>query len=572
MRKYAGLLIMAVMLLVIGGCAAAGLEIDTSSHATAETNTTYITLTGSTATADGEGVTVDGNTITITDEGTYVVTGTLTDGQIVIDAGKKDDVELVLSDASISSSTTAAVYAVKADKLTVTLAEGTDNILSDASAYTYPDAQTDEPTAALYAKCDLTLDGDGTLMVYGNSQNGIVSKDDLKIRSGAITVQAQNNGIRGKDSVEIKGGVITINAGNDGIQSDNTGDEDSGTVLIKGGVVNIVSAHDGIQAQTELTLEGGEISVMAGGGYTTESYSADESYKALKSAGNITITGGTMTANSLDDAIHAAGTVAIEGGVLSLMSHDDGIHADGTVNIKDGTVDIQTSYEGIEGAVVNISGGTVSLLAADDGINAADTASGGQGDSMGGFGGTGDTSLQVNFSGGTVYVNAYGDGIDSNGIITMTGGELYVSGPITSQNGALDYDNAFQISGGVLAAAGAAGMAQTPDSSSSQPSVIVYFPQSEAAGSTYLLTDESGNILLSYAPEKEFQCIVFSVPQLKSGSNYQVYESADGTLTGATLLYDFTISDTVTAVGDTAQNTWNTQQNFGPQQNNRRRP
>ena len=535
-----------------------------------------IALSGSGASAEGGGVTIDGSAVTITAGGVYTLTGTLSDGQIVVDAGKDDTVELVLSGVSIASSGSAAIYAKQADLTIVTLADGTVNTLSDGSSYVYADASTDEPNAALFAKDDLTIRGTGALTVYGNYLNGIVSKDDLVIESGTMTVEAQNHGVRGKDSVTILDGVLTITAGNDGIQSNNAEDAARGYVLIGGGTISITAAHDGIQAETSLSVSGGTLSIQSGGGYTTESYSTEESYKGLKSGGTIGITGGGIAINSLDDAIHASDTVSVSGGVLSLMSRDDGIHADGTVNITGGDVDIQICYEGIEGAVINIRGGTISMLADDDGINAADAAASGQGDRMGqpgGRGSSGSSSLQVNISGGVIVIDAYGDGVDSNGVITMSGGELYISGSLSSGNGAIDYDSSFNMSGGVLAAAGATGMAQAPDSSSSQPSVFLYFASTQVAGSTYLLTNDSGTVLLSYAPGKEFQCIVFSAPELSAGSSYSICESTDGTLDNATLLYNFTLSSTITSVGNSqTTQTWRTQQNVGPQQNNMRRP
>jgi len=601
-KKYLLILLVLLLALAVAGCSASGAETETqtvtaSTALTAQavelsvetvsqvstddlTQMAAITLNGTTASAEGEGVTIDGSTVTITAGGVYTLTGMLTDGQIIVSAGKKETVELVFSGVSITSSRSAAIYVQQADLAVITLAEGTENTLSDAASYVYPDSATDEPSAALYAKSDLTIRGAGALTVYGNYQNGITSKDDLVIESGTVIVEAENHGLRGKDSVTVLGGNLTITAGDDGIQSDNETDTGKGTILIEGGTLNIVAAHDGMQAQTSLTVTGGSIGILAGGGYTTESYSTEESYKALKSAGVIQITGGEISVNSLDDAIHAAQSVTISGGVLSLMSRDDGIHADGTVNITGGTIDIQICYEGIEGEEVNIGGGTISMLAADDGINAADTSQSGQSDRMGTFGGwggsSGDSSLLVNITGGVITINAYGDGIDSNGSITMSGGELYISGPLSSNNGAIDYDGSFQMSGGILVAAGATGMAQTPDSSSAQPSIMLYFSQTQSAGSAYLLTNDSGTVLLSYTPVKEFQCIVFSAPELTTGSTYHLYESADGTLDNATLLYDVTLSSTITSVGggsygNSTQN-WQTQQNFQPQQNNQRRP
>ena len=599
MKKISALMLLVFILPILAGCAASIAETTQGTvQATAQiaqtiettqeqqisveerqgvstqvlTPMAVILLDGTAASAEGEGVTIDGSTVTITSGGSYTLQGTLSDGQILVDAGKDDVVELVLSGVSVTSSTSAAIYAKQAEMTILTLADDTENSLSAAASYVYADAAEDEPSAALFSKDDLYIRGTGALTVTGNYQNGITTKDNLVIESGTIAVDAVNHGIRGKDSVSVLGGSITITAGNDGIQADNETDAGSGTVLIEGGVLNITSAHDGIQAVNTLTVTGGEITILAGGGYTTESYSAQESYKALKAEGTVAVSGGEIYVNSLDDAVHSSQTVTITGGTLTLLSRDDGIHADETLNISGGDIQILICYEGLESTVVNISGGTIAMLSADDGINAADASQNGQGDRMGNFGGmgAGDTSLQVNISGGVITINAYGDGVDSNGLVTMSGGEMYVSGPLSSANGALDYDSSFALSGGVLAAAGSVGMAQTPGQNSSQPSVMVYFSQSQTAGNTYLLTDASGTVLLSFSPDKEFQCVAFSAPELKTGSGYSIYESADGTLSNATLLYDFTISGIITTVGSSYGQTQQTMQQ--PQRNDNRRP
>ena len=594
MNKRSILLVLLLLLPVLVSCGASGTttaeestqsadittqDMQNSARGITETSAkelapmAVIVLNGMTASMEGEGVTIDGNTVTITAAGSYTLSGTLTDGQIIVDADKEDTVELILNGVSIASKTSAAIFAKQSDLLIITLAEGTQSTVSDASAYVYADSAEDEPSAAVFSKDDLYVRGLGALLIYGNYKNGITSKDNLVIESGTITIEAENHGIRGKDSVTIQGGIITITAGNDGIQADNAADSGSGTVLIEGGVTEITVGHDGVQAESALTITGGEVNILAGGGYSTETYSSQESYKALKSSGTVTITGGVVSVNSLDDAIHANQSVTVTGGTLTLLSRDDGIHADDTLSITGGVINILICYEGLESAVVNISGGEIVMLAADDGINAADASESGYGDRMGAVGGwgTGDTSLQVNISGGSVIINAYGDGIDSNGNVSMSGGELYISGPVSSANGALDYDSSFTISAGVMAASGSTGMAQTPSSNSSQASAIVYFTQSQAAGASYLLTDTSGNVLISHTPDKDFQCIIFSAPGMKSGNSYELYESTDGTMDTATLVSDFTLSGTITSVGGSygqTQTTWT--QNTQPQRNNRR--
>ena len=170
----------------------------------------FITLAGDSITFDGDGATVNGNIITITSAGTYNVSGTLTDGQIVVDTTDPEPVVLVLNGADIKYSTSAPIYVRNAEKTVITLADGTDNIVTDGAAYVFSEVDPDEPNAAIFSKDDLTINGSGSLTVNANYNNGIASKDDLKITGGAITVNAVNDGIKGRDSIAVLNGLITI--------------------------------------------------------------------------------------------------------------------------------------------------------------------------------------------------------------------------------------------------------------------------------------------------------------------------------------------------------------------------
>ena len=505
---------------------------DTDSSWDASTST-QITLAGSTATVSGNGATASGGTVTITKAGTYVVSGTLSKGQILVNAAKDDLVRLVLNGADITADTNAAIYAAQADKLVIILADGSTNTVADTAAYTYADTEKEEPNAAIFSKCDLSINGTGTLNVTGNFNHGIATKDDLVIAGGNITATAVNVAMRGKDSVTVLDGVLNLTSlTGDGLKSTNDTDADKGWILIKGGEFNITAYNDGIQAQTTLQIDGGTFNIATGGGWpggslkrgsharnndgvVSGSNPTDGSYKGIKSDGAIVINDGTFTVSSYDDSVHSNGDITINGGSLTAQSGDDGIHADGTVTINNGTIDIKNSYEGIEGAFINLNGGKISVYSTDDGINVS------------------SSSGLLTISGGDIYVNAGGDGIDSNGSAVMTGGTLYVDGPTSSGDEAIDTERGFSINGGTLVATSAVA-AGNVSTSSAQPAIKLSV-QSQAAGAAITVKSSSGTVLVSYTPQKSYSSVLVSSPDIKTGESYSVYvnDTLVGTATAA---------------------------------------
>lgn len=502
---------------------------------------TTISLADGATQIEGSGATADGDTITIDAAGTYVLSGTLTDGQIRIAASKNDMVRLVLSGVSISNSESAPIYASKAENVVVILADGTQNTLTDAEAYTY-EADEDEPDAALFSKDSMTIGGNGSLTVTGNFNNGIGSKDDLLIDGGTITVTAANDGLRGRDSLTINGGDITITAGNDGMKANNT-DADKGWIEINGGTLNITADFDGIQAESNLTVNGGDIQIVSGGGAsnapvrastqggrggwqqtTTETTVDSDSMKGLKAGVDQAINGGMIVVDSADDSVHANGNVTIAGGNLTLASGDDGVHADGDLLITAGEIDVTQSFEGLEGATVTISGGNTSVVASDDGINAA----GGSDDAGGGMFGQdafragGSDQYYIDISGGVITVNAEGDGLDSNGNLTISGGMTVVHGPVSGGNSPLDADGTMAVTGGTVMAAGSSQMPELPGSSSTQPTIALYYASAKPEGTVAVLKDENDNVLAEYTAAKSVQMVIFSVPELQEGSTYMI--------------------------------------------------
>ena len=220
---------------------------------------TEIRLDGDTASIDGSGAAADGSTITITDEGVYRLTGTL-DGQIVVASEGK--VQLVLDGVTITNESGAAILVTGAKKTFLTLAPGSENVLADGTSR----SEGQEDDAVIYSKDGLTINGSGALTVTAAYDKGIVSKDELAVTGGTLTVSSPGTGIKGKDSVAVYDGQITVEAGGDGIKADNDTDEGKGFVCICGGTCNITAAEDAIQAETELIVEGGDITVLAGGG------------------------------------------------------------------------------------------------------------------------------------------------------------------------------------------------------------------------------------------------------------------------------------------------------------------
>ena len=504
---------------------------------------------GSSITVNGNGVTVDENIVTITQGGTYSLSGTLDDGQVIVNAGDLDQVELLLNGVHLTSSTSAPIYIMNADKTTLTLVEGTESVITDAESYVYEDATVDEPNAAIFSKDDLKINGTGSLIVNANYNNGIASKDDLDIKNGDITINAVNNGLKGKDSIEIDNGTFLINSGGDAIKSDNTTDTTKGWITINNGTFNLTATGDGIQAETDLLINGGTFTIKTGGGsenssskssswgvwaipgHTQTSSSSSEettSAKALKAGVNLTIEDGNFNIDSSDDSIHTNDSIVINGGTFAIASGDDGIHADTTLDINGGTIDITKSYEGLESTTITINDGTIHLIASDDGINAA---GGNDGSAMNGRPGQNNfssTSCMIYFNGGYIYVNASGDGIDANGSIEMSGGTVIVDGPTDGGNGALDYDATFNISGGLLIASGSNAMLQAPSSSSSQNTIVV---SSNTSSHTLVnVQDSTGTDLITYAPSKSSQAIIISSPEFKTGETYTI--STGGTSTG----------------------------------------
>ena len=541
------------------------------------TGAAAITLTGDGASISGNGAYVYDGNVVIAEAGRYVFSGNLEDGSIIVDAHDSSKVWILLDGVEINCSDDACIQVDQADKVFLTLAEGSQNILTSGSAYS-DTALSDGTDGAIFAHDDLTINGSGSLNVNAQYSHGISANDDLVIAGGTITISAVDDAIHVNDSIRIKDAAITVTAGDDGLLTSN--EVENGYFYIESGTLDITASGDGVHTTGDITVAGGEINISAG---------------------------------------------------------DDGIHSDASVFVQSGTVLISDCYEGIEALIIDVSGGDISINCEDDGFN----ANGGSGDMFGGGGQMGggrndgtfghggmngsgtddgttgemptppdmsgegmsgemptppdmgtegmsgemptppdmsgesmssgmpadpetdtasgstqssadteDVETYISISGGNIrIVNEVGqdaDGLDSNGDIKISGGTIYISLLGTGSNCAVDYASesggVAEITGGTIIACGASSMAESFDSTSTQASILYNTSSIVEAGTTLTVTDADGNVLLSWEVPCSFSSALISCPEMKVGGTYTIS-------TGQTS-EEITLEDVSTTYGD----------------------
>ena len=517
-----------------------------------ESKATRIALSDGGTTVTGDGATVSGNTVTITAAGTYLISGTLSEGQIKVEANEADKVQLVLSGATVTSANSAALHVAKADKVFLTLADGSENTLATSGAYAASDDSAID--GAIFSRSDLTVNGGGSLAVSSAEGNGIVCKDDLVLASGTATVTAEKHAIQANDSVRIAGGSYTLRAGTDGIHAKNDEDSKLGYIYVAGGSLDITAESDGFDANYVLRVDGGTITVSAG----------DD---GLHSESDLSVNGGDITVTKSNEGLEGA-RVTIAGGTQDVVASDDGVNASGDPDDSDSSsnTDDDSSKNNATGSDRPGTAGGGQMTggqeppAQDQGGRGDSTppqvrqdgqgngappqgGQGGQGDStppQGGKGGMAagaDESAYLLITGGTLTVKADGDGLDSNGALEVSGGEVYVSGPTSDGDSAIDYGDGSTatITGGTVVALGSTGMAKGFGNSSTQGSMLI--SASGNAGDTVTLSDSSGKVLCSYVAQKSFACVLVSAPGVEQGKSYTLKvgsNSIDVTLDGIT--------------------------------------
>ena len=500
---------------------------------------TKINLNSSTIDVEGSGVTVQENIVTITAKGNYYMTGTLEDGQIIVDASEKD-VVLVFDNVNIKSKTSSPIYIKEAKNTVVYLQDDSENFIEDSNDYVLVGDET-EPDAAIFSKSDLYIVGNGSLNVKANYNDAIKSKDDFSVLGGTVNVESVDDGIVGKDSVSLRSCNVNVNVSGDGIKSTNAEDVTKGYIAIKDGNFDIVSLGDGIQAETDINIAGGNFKIVTGGGSVvgsannnfdagmrmwgewdkTSDDESSQSAKGIKATNNLNIMGGDFNIDSSDDAIHSNNNIMISAGNILILSGDDGIHADNILNILDGNISIEKSYEGLEASTIEIENGKIKIVASDDGIN---VAGGNDGSSISGRPGQNKFSFSenciLNISGGEILINAMGDGLDANGSIYLSGGNVEVAGPTNSGNGALDYAKECVVTGGNLIAYGSLGMSQTPSSNSTQNVISVAGNYNENDKIEIRLDDKS---IYTCILKKNCQHVVISSDKIETGKTYSLF-------------------------------------------------
>lgn len=439
---------------------------------TSVTDEGVITLTGDGASFSCGGVSASGSIVTVSAGGSYTFTGTLNNGSIVVNTGEEAlDVTLVLDNVSVTSTEGSAIYVENAKNVYLELADGSTNRLVSGTEADMAKVSDLTNGAAVFSEDDLKITGNGKLEVFGYINNGITCKDDLHVLGGNVSITAANNGLRGCESVKISGGTLDITAGNDGIKSTSATKEGKGYVLVEKGEVNVISGGDGISAETELTIAGGTLNVETTG--DPELVSS----KGLKAKTALSINGGVLSVIATDHAVHSTAGFEMTDGTVNLSSSlSKGIAAHELISVSGGELNIVSENDGIETPKdVSISGGVLYIISGGDGIYSG----------VKGNGFTAGTGI-LSVSGGTVTISAAGDPADAKGEMTVSGGTLIGTGT-----------------------------AKTIKSfSGSQPALAC-----AVKGGADVNVNVLSSSLISAYP---FTYVVFSAPELTSGSTYTV--------------------------------------------------
>ena len=590
MRRYRKMALFFVMALMLSGCSQTNTETSTASTQTEENSTTsstsetttvtptsinsseifsnrdfeigydettsaQITLNGTSASCDSDAVLISGSTITITDEGTYILSGTLKNGMIIVDAEDSDKIQLVLNGVSITNESSASIYVRQADKVFITTNTDTKNSLSNGGTYTAIDDNNID--AVIFSKADLTLNGAGTLSIHAEDGHGIVSKDDVIVTSGTYDITAASHGISGKDRVGIANGSFTIVSGKDGIHAENTEDTSLGYVYLENGTFDITAEGDGISAENVLQIEDGSFKIQTGEGSAAVNLEQKESEKSMgqrperrmeqketeqttegtkttelsgmtetswtnKESGitklsETTVTPKTTTETTTETTedtsvskkgLKATSDLVINGGSFELDTEDDAVHSNANVLINSGEFQIATGDDGMHAdSNLTIASGTIEITKSYEGLEGEKvTISGGEiqlvasDDGVNAAGGN-DQSGMSTFSGGHG-----GDKFSSNssGSITISGGTLYVN----AEGDGIDSNGSITMTSGEVYVLG-------PNSTGN--GMLDYDSEATISGGTFVAVGSSG-MAQNFGDSSTQGSMLVSVGQQEAGS------------------------------------------------------
>jgi len=408
-----------------------------------------------TVTSDtSDGVTQSGSVYTITKAGEYTVTGLLSEGQLIVDAGDEDEVTIVLNGTSITCSSGSPIYVKNASKVEIKSEENSFNEVIDNRTEATEDSSDDAGNAAIYATCDLKLVGKGALVVTGNYNNGIQSKDDLSIKNVIVKVTAVNNAVKGNNAVDIESGnIIAISAKGDGIKTSNSNISNKGNqkgiVTITGGNIDVYAACDGIDAAYVVDISGdGNLNIYTDtyseySEEVTSSGSSSGTSTSRNSSANKTASANTVSYVAASDTI-ANAPGGSGGGNMGGMDGQNGGNAPdmnggsggnkaggnrpgmpGDFNKSGNSSGQSYSTKGIKAeSEINISGFTINISSTDDGIHA---------NSDSGVLETGeDGKGTIVINGGSITISSGDDGIHADKQLDVNDGYINV---VTSYEG-----------------------------------------------------------------------------------------------------------------------------------------
>ncbi len=486
--------------------------------------TTYITLSGDTAQIKGNGAYAYDGGVVITNGGWYVLTGTLTDGSITVNAYDSSKVWLRLNGVDVTCSDDACLIVDQADKVFLTLAEGSENSFTSGAEYS-SDALEDSTGGTIFTHDDLTINGSGSLAITANYKHGIDANDSLVITGGTISITAPEDGIHTNDSFRFTAADLTVQAGDDAVHSD-------GELYVESGTILIPECCEGLEALT-IDIAGGDITV----------YPSDDGFNAnggsSDTMGGMGMQGGMKNRGEMDDS---------QGG----MEHRGGMGRHGETEGEmsgDAPPDMPADAAGEQ------SGNAPPDMPADVPAGQSGEESGMTEEERASVPDEAEETY-IRISGGTVtIINENGndaDGLDSNGSIYIDGGTVYISLKGEGSNNAIDYGSESGgeciVTGGRVLAFGASGMAEEFSSSSTQCAVLCNLSTTVQAGTTFKVTDANGTEIISYTPECSYSSIAFSVPELTIGETY--------TITCGEESVELTLDSTAVSVGNTGDMDW----------------
>ena len=411
---------------------------------------------------DAVGITCDGTDISVTMPGTYVFEGNL-NGTLTVNVSEKAKVRLILNGFEITSSDGPAIRILEGDRVTISLEDDTENVVTDSETY------SDETlSSAIYSKSDLIFNGTGKLKVNANHADAIASKDDLRIVSGTYVINAVDDGIVGKDRLKIKDGKFTVTSGGDALKTTNIENVDRGFIYIANGTFKLTSGDEAIDATSSIRIDDGDFTVLTGEGSANAAHSTQQGFGSQGGPGGMEFGHGgfpgdmpddsdPMTYSTIRNAEEMAGN-ALSGGFMKLSSeesqtddtsglseeeaatadamadeYDDtdtvdtietakGFKCEGVLEIRGGSFVIDAEDDALNGGYqVIISGGTLTIRAGDDGIHADDTIDISDGEITIENSYEGLEAVNINISGGNTSVTASDDGVNAaGGVISST--------------------------------------------------------------------------------------------------------------------------------------------------------